>query len=129
MIDPVDVDLNRHLNQLDRQDARSEAEDEKVEEWLADRALVFEALERMAESDLTDFLQIAAQAIVAKDLEIKQKTEARAIGWLEDGVREIFRSKAGPAVEADERQSEIDQGEAEMEAHQARLEDPMPGEY
>jgi hypothetical protein len=118
MIDPVDRDLNRHLAEQELADSRGEAEDAKVEEWMADKAKVLEALESLAEEDLTDFLKIVAEAISNPNAEQTRKAEIRAIGWLEDGVREKLRELAPAAVEKDEQQAETDRAEDMAESRE-----------
>ena len=88
MIDPVDVDLNRHLREVEQAESRAEAEQAKVDEWMTDKKRVREALDRLAEEDLSEFLEIVAEAISNQNPEQRNKAEARADGWLEDGVRQ-----------------------------------------
>lgn len=129
MIDPVDVDLNRHLREVEQAESRAEAEQAKVDEWMTDKKRVREALDRLAEEDLSEFLEIVAEAISNQNPEQRNKAEARAIGWLEDGVRQLFDEGAAAAVDKDEQDALDAEGEARAERIADRLADDMPGDY
>lgn len=115
MIDPIDHDLNRHLAEQDRNDARGEAIDEIVDEILADQCkgrLLQDVVCTWLEQDADAHKTIAA-AIASGDLDgIKDDAQLRA----------LLTDEAGKEYDKRQAQAEMDAAEARDEARQAARE-------
>lgn len=108
--DPVIADLNRHLNQVDRDEARGEAIDEIIEEQLKNREIVSDALadELNLPEDLHD---IAVEAQLTGDW-------SRFGMWIEDFLREHLEEGAEEELERRIEQDKMDAAEAKAETRE-----------
>ena len=125
---PVTADLNRHLNQLDRDEARAEAVDEKLAEMMADRKTLAAILDDVLQDD--PYMDIAENGStnLANDLAtiMLAGNDAGAIAAatgpfiarLREAAEERMRMDAETAVADDEAQAEQDAAEARASARE-----------
>lgn len=103
--DPVMADLNRHLNQQDREDSRSEAEEEIIQDWMKNKTMVEDTLVNSELLEEEDFLTIVAAAVVSGDWH-------RVQGYVEDGLKQQWEEAAAKELDKREEQSRVDEAEA-----------------
>ena len=105
MSDPVMADLNRYLAQQDCDDARSEAEEEIIQDWMKNKTMVEDTLvnsELLGEEDL---LTAVAAAVVSGDWH-------RVQAYVEDGLRQQWEEAAAKELDKRVQQSLDDEAEA-----------------
>ena len=112
MRDPVMADLHRHLAQQDRDDARSEAEEEIIQDWMEDQKMVEDTLVNSELLEEEDFLTIVAAAVVSGDWH-------RVQGYVENGLKQQWEEAAAREFDKRIRQSEEDAAEARAESRMA----------
>ena len=110
MTDPVDIDLRRHLAQQEADECLSEAVDERVDEWMKDKAKVEKYLEPLFEfvTESDEVFNIIVAAVLGGKSE-------RLLGWFEDGLRQGMREDAEAAVRKEIDQSWNDKAESEID--------------
>lgn len=103
-MDPVMQDLNRHLTEVDEAEARSEAVEEIIEDWLKDLNKVTEAL--VDELDVPpDLFAFIVEGYMTGNW-------GRAAGWIEDTLRQKFDEAAQKALDDKIAQDQNDAAEA-----------------
>ena len=112
MHDPVMADLHRHLAQQDRDDARSEAEEEIIQDWMKDLKKVSEDLVDSELLEEEDFLTIVAKAVVSGDWH-------RVQGYVENGLKQQWEEAAAKELDKRIEQSKADAEEARAESRMA----------
>lgn len=114
--DPVERDLARYLADQEAADALDEAEQAKVEEWLADPERVREAWLERDEQEREDFANVLEDAMHAPahvtDAERGAKVLAEALRQL----RKLFAVAAPKAVQDDIDQARMDSDECAAES-------------
>lgn len=108
--DPVMADLDRHLARVEEAEARGEAIEEIISDWLKDKEKVSDAIasELNLPEDLHD---IVVAAHLSGDY-------SRVAGWIEDTLRQQFDEGAEAELDARVAQSEIDRAEAQAMARE-----------
>lgn len=103
--DPVIADLNRYLNKLDLEEARAEAIDEIIDDWMRDRSKVEEALEELwLESELQD---VVVEAIMSGKYD-------RLGNWFVNYVRQTLEESAAKEFDQQVKQALQDKAEAKV---------------
>lgn len=103
--DPVIADLNRYLADIDKAEARDNAADEILDEWLQKADKIQDALDNsdiLAEADLT---KIVASAIVSGKWDTVES-------YFKDAVRKYLLKEAYAEVERRIQQSLDDEAES-----------------
>lgn len=103
--DPVMADLNRYLAQQDRDDARSEAEEEIIQDWMKNQKMIEDTLVNSELLEEEDFLTIVAKAVVSGDWH-------RVQGYVEDGLKQQWEEDAAKEFDKRVQQSLDDEAEA-----------------
>lgn len=115
MHDPVMADLHRHLTQQDREDSRSEAEEEIIQDWMKNKTMVEDTLVNSELLEEEDFLTIVAAAVVSGDWH-------SVSGYIEDGLRQQWEEAAAKELDKRIEQSKADAEEARAESRMAARE-------
>ncbi|MDA3831896.1 MAG: hypothetical protein PF495_00710 [Spirochaetales bacterium] len=114
MVDPVEVDLARHLDEEDRAQAMSDAEEAKVIDWLKDPAKCIEAISEILENE--DLSEYIAKAMAKQDKD-------KLFDIFDESLRDKFSEWAPQAVRDDIEQSNIDAAEARAESREMESRD------
>ena len=130
---PVTADLNRHLNQLDRDEARAESVDEKLAEMMADRktlaAIIDDVIQDDPYMDIADngstnlANDLASLLLAGKDAGAIATAAGPFIATLRQAVEDRMRMDAETEVDHDIAQAEEDAAEAKAEARAAAKEE------
>lgn len=103
--DPVMADLDRHLAQKDREDARSEEAEEIIQDWMKETDRVSEDLSNSELLQEEDFLNIVVAAVASGDW-------SRVQGYVEDGLRQRWDEAVEAELDRREEQNRRDAEEA-----------------